>query len=36
MAGSYGDQVGALVDDGGEWLRNGGEFSYLEDLKPET
>lgn len=21
--------------DGGEWLRNGGEFSYLEDLKPE-
>jgi NAD(P)-dependent dehydrogenase (short-subunit alcohol dehydrogenase family) len=22
--------------DGGEWLRNGGEFSYLEDLKPET
>ena len=22
--------------DGGEWLRNGGEFSYLEDLKPEV
>jgi NAD(P)-dependent dehydrogenase (short-subunit alcohol dehydrogenase family) len=21
--------------DGGEWLRNGGEFSYLEELKPE-
>ena len=21
--------------DGGEWLRHGGEFSYLEDLKPE-
>jgi hypothetical protein len=21
--------------DGGEWLRNGGEFSHLEDVPPE-